>query len=139
MCKFSQHSSEKRGTKCLKDHHVDTTKKLKEAPKEWQELVVCDRERVTRERGRLEVFTVVLKSWGFHRWRTSGALHGEIPLGPLPSPLFQKGRQHEERIAWSANALAGLTRQQQGDKITKHAGMYASTCTQNTQHGEGRG
>ena len=38
-----------RVTECLKDHHVDTTKKLKKAPKEWQELVICDRESHERE------------------------------------------------------------------------------------------
>ena len=49
-----------RVTKCLKDHHVDTTKKLKKAPKEWQELFICDRESHERE-GEARIFHVGLE------------------------------------------------------------------------------
>ena len=52
-----------RVTKCLKDHHVDTTKKLKKAPKEWQELVICDRESHERE-GEARIFHVGLEGVG---------------------------------------------------------------------------
>ena len=52
-----------RVTKCLKDHHVDTTKKLKKAPKEWQELVICDRESHERE-GEARIFHVGLEDVG---------------------------------------------------------------------------
>ena len=52
-----------RVTKCLKDHHVDTTKKLKKAPKEWQELFICDRESHERE-GEARIFHVGLEDVG---------------------------------------------------------------------------
>ena len=77
-----------RVTKCLKDHHVDTTKKLKKAPKEWQELFICDRESHERE-GEARIFTLVLKTWGSESWRTSGAISFRIP---------RSGQQGDETV-----------------------------------------